>query len=102
MTIIPNDRNALIGVERASAFKEVVKFQKEAELFIKVGDFNNALQSVNKASQLDSINQKTKNLRMSLDKLILERNLSEAIDEGYFYLEKEDYCEVFFRTCYKN
>ena len=71
MTIIPNDRNALIGVERASAFKEVVKFQKEAELFIKVGDFNNALQSVNKASQLDSINQKTKNLRMSLDKLIL-------------------------------
>ena len=91
MTIIPNDRNALIGVERASVFKEVVKFQKEAELFIKVGDFNDALQSVNKASQLDSINQKTKNLRMSLDKLILERNLSEAIDEGYFYLEKEDY-----------
>ena len=91
LTIIPNDRNALIGVERASAFKEVVKFQKEAELFIKVGDFNNALQSVNKASQLDSINQKTKNLRISLDKLILERNLSEAIDEGYFYLEKKDY-----------
>ena len=91
LTIIPNDRNALIGVERASVFKEVVKFQKEAELFIKVGDFNDALQSVNKASQLDSINQKTKNLRMSLDKLILERNLSEAIDEGYFYLEKEDY-----------
>lgn len=91
LTIIPNDRNALIGFERTSVFKEVVKFQKEAELFIKIGDFNDALQSVNKAAQLDSINQKTKNLRISLDKLILERNLSEAIDEGYFYLEKKDY-----------
>ena len=91
LIIIPNDRNALIGVERASVFKEVVKFQKEAELFIKVGDFNDALQSVNKAAQLDSINQKTKNLRISLDKLILDRNLNEAIDDGYFYLEKKDY-----------
>jgi len=91
LTIIPNDRNALIGVERASVLKQVIKFQKEAELYIKVDDLDNGLQSVNKAIRLDSSNQKTKNLRIELDKLMLERNLSKAIDEGYFHLEKKDY-----------
>ena len=91
LTIIPNDRNALIGVERASVLKHVIKFQKEAELYIKVDDLDNGLQSVNKAIRLDSSNQKTKNLRIELDKLILERNLSKAIDEGYFHLEKKDF-----------
>lgn len=91
LSIIPNDKNALNGLERASVFKEVMKFQKEAELYIKVGDYDVAYQLVTKATILDSANKKTKYLSIKLDKLILERDLSIAIDEGYFYLENNDY-----------
>ena len=91
LIIIPSDKNTLIGLQRASVLKEVIKFQKEYEIFIKVGDYDNAFQSLTNAIKLDSTNQKTKNLKVKLDKLIQERNLSLAIDEGYFYLENNDY-----------
>lgn len=91
LIIIPSDKNALNGLQRASVLKEVIKFQKEYEIFIKVDDYDNAFQSVRNAIKLDSTNQKTKNLKVKLDKLIQERNLGLAIDEGYFYLENNDY-----------